>query len=330
MEGEEQLVVVQEVASRKADEWKQARDQIVQNLAQSHELIAHAIVFVRKGTIPRTSSNKVQRQACKAAFLNKQLHVLKEWRTQSIQSRKPRTPAPRERESAKDVAAKWLAAEIARRRNTKPTKADVHRPITQFGMDSLTAIELAHKLQTTFSLEVRMSDLFNDVTIAELIRRAKPVPAVDETNTAALPASLSFPLSHGQQALWLVQQMAPESTAYNIARAVRIRSAIDVEALRRSFQALVDLHPSLRVVFPVIEEQVVQQERRFARDGGVDGIPEGKREPGSAAGVHAGCSVQRADCAGGCYFGSPDAEGRLEEVASAISFPQLLSRPLPS
>src|SRR6266850_4109201 len=59
-------------------------------------------------------------------------------------------------------------------------------------------------------------------------------------------------------------------------------------------------------------------------------FPEGQREPARAARVHAGRGLQRADCAGGCCSGSPDGEDRPEEVACAISLPQLLSSPLPS
>ncbi|HEX8145432.1 MAG TPA: amino acid adenylation domain-containing protein [Pyrinomonadaceae bacterium] len=69
----------------------------------------------------------------------------------------------------------------------------------------------------------------------------------------------SYPLSHGQQALWFLYQIAPESAAYNVAFAARIRSDLDVAALRRSFQILVDRHPSLRSTFAMSNGKLVQQ-----------------------------------------------------------------------
>lgn len=57
------------------------------------------------------------------------------------------------------------------------------------------------------------------------------------------------PLSHGQRALWFVHQMDPSSTAYNVYLALRIISPLDIEALRRSFQAVVDRHAPLRSTF---------------------------------------------------------------------------------
>ncbi len=57
------------------------------------------------------------------------------------------------------------------------------------------------------------------------------------------------PLSHGQRALWLLHQMAPESAAYNVAFAARIRSALDVAALTRAFSGLTERHEMLRTTY---------------------------------------------------------------------------------
>ena len=64
--------------------------------------------------------------------------------------------------------------------------------------------------------------------------------------------SQSFqPLSYNQQGIWFLYQLAPESMVYNVNFAARIRSDLDISALRRSFQALVDRHPALRTTFSV-------------------------------------------------------------------------------
>src|SRR5215813_10269351 len=67
------------------------------------------------------------------------------------------------------------------------------------------------------------------------------------------------PLSHGQQALWFLYQLAPQSAAYNVSYAVRIVSDVDIPAFRRSFQALVDRHPSLRATYSMRDGKPVQQ-----------------------------------------------------------------------
>nr|APZ78679.1 nonribosomal peptide synthetase [Cystobacterineae bacterium] len=55
-----------------------------------------------------------------------------------------------------------------------------------------------------------------------------------------------FPLSSGQKALWLLQQQEPEGAAYNTPFALRIRSPIDVGALKRAFELVAARHPGLR------------------------------------------------------------------------------------
>jgi hypothetical protein len=72
--------------------------------------------------------------------------------------------------------------------------------------------------------------------------------------------SRSFqPLSYNQQGIWFLYQLAPESMVYNVNFAARIRSNVDIPALRRAFQALVDRHPALRTTFPVRSGQPAQQ-----------------------------------------------------------------------
>jgi hypothetical protein len=66
-------------------------------------------------------------------------------------------------------------------------------------------------------------------------------------------------LSYNQQGIWFLYQLAPESMVYNVNFAARIHSPVDIAALRRTFQALVDRHPALRTTFPVRSGKPVQQ-----------------------------------------------------------------------
>lgn len=68
-----------------------------------------------------------------------------------------------------------------------------------------------------------------------------------------------YPLSYGQQALWFLYQSAPKSSAYNTAFAVRIRSNVEVPALKSAFQKMVNRHPSLRTTFPMRDGEIVQE-----------------------------------------------------------------------
>lgn len=78
VDGEERLVVVQEVERT----WMRTLDvervvrAIRKAVVQQHELHVYAIALIKIGSIPKTSSGKIQRRACRAKFLEGTLDVL--------------------------------------------------------------------------------------------------------------------------------------------------------------------------------------------------------------------------------------------------------------
>jgi amino acid adenylation domain-containing protein len=58
------------------------------------------------------------------------------------------------------------------------------------------------------------------------------------------------PLSYAQQRLWVLQQLTPESAAYNMPLRVRLRGPCHTTALERSINEIVRRHEVLRSVFP--------------------------------------------------------------------------------
>lgn len=58
-----------------------------------------------------------------------------------------------------------------------------------------------------------------------------------------------YPLSYGQRALWLLTQLSPQSSAYTIHMALRIRSAIDPASWKKALLELMRRHPILCTTF---------------------------------------------------------------------------------
>ncbi|PMU83333.1 non-ribosomal peptide synthetase [Pseudomonas sp. GP01-A5] len=56
-------------------------------------------------------------------------------------------------------------------------------------------------------------------------------------------------LSYAQERQWFLWQLDPHSAAYHVPTALRLRGALDVPALQRSFDALLERHEVLRTVF---------------------------------------------------------------------------------
>jgi len=72
------------------------------------------------------------------------------------------------------------------------------------------------------------------------------------------PEPVMLPTSFAQELLWLMHTSAPESTAYNVPRTRRLVGALDAEALRRAFDALVARHEILRTTYAFHAEHAVQ------------------------------------------------------------------------
>ena len=66
------------------------------------------------------------------------------------------------------------------------------------------------------------------------------------------------PLSHGQKAIWFMQQLAPGSAANNVVVAARVRDEVDFATLSQCLLALAGRHPVLRTTYPVQEGLPVQ------------------------------------------------------------------------
>lgn len=95
--------------------------------------------------------------------------------------------------------------------------------------------------------------------------RADETPAADtiRPRQGGGPAPLSF----AQQRLWFLQSYAPEATAYNLTRTLRLRGALDGEALECAFRDLIARHAILRTYFEGCDgepRQIVLPEVAFA------------------------------------------------------------------
>jgi amino acid adenylation domain-containing protein len=73
-----------------------------------------------------------------------------------------------------------------------------------------------------------------------------------------VPRDGQLPLSFAQQRLWLLSQLQPESTAYNLPFVIRCEGPLAPGLLRRTLLEVVRRHEVLRTVFPVLGGQPVQ------------------------------------------------------------------------
>ena len=90
--GDERLVIVQEVERHYRNlDVDEVVGAIRQAVAEHHDLEIYAVLLLKTGSIPKTSSGKLQRQACRASFLDGSLEVVGAWTSNNVAEVKQET-----------------------------------------------------------------------------------------------------------------------------------------------------------------------------------------------------------------------------------------------
>ena len=263
--GEERLVVLHELDRHHDSDLTDVIGTIRQAVAEEFELQAYAVALLKPGSLPKTSSGKIQRHLCRASFLKDEFAALATWRAStepSVSKDDDELLATSIRVSPdQSLIEQWLIDALATRLHINPAEIDSHRPLVYYGVDSLLAVDLTHALETTLGVNLTVVDLLQSPSLADTAEQVFSLltapPA--ELRTPATVQQIDAPLSYGQRALWFLHELAPESAAYNIAAAARVHSQLDAGVLESSLQKLVERHPALRTTFPLVANAPVQR-----------------------------------------------------------------------
>ncbi len=93
--------------------------------------------------------------------------------------------------------------------------------------------------------------------LAVLLKR-QGVNLYGVTPIAVRETQVPSALSYAQQRQWIIWQLEPHSAAYNIPLALRLHGALNVEALRRSVEQLIERHETLRTTFEQQGDEALQ------------------------------------------------------------------------
>jgi 8-amino-7-oxononanoate synthase len=170
LNGRECLIVLTEVERTRHKDWSSVIQAIRSNVAREHELPPDVIALVRFGSMPKTSSGKIQRHACRAAFLEDSLPVIARWTAWSggeesfdkesviVESPAATTTSHAGPRSALDSLQREVNPQVAKvvmhhvrevaKERAKGMTIDSN--IVEMGMDSLERLQIAHSLEEAF------------------------------------------------------------------------------------------------------------------------------------------------------------------------------------
>lgn len=135
----------------------------------------------------------------------------------------------------------------------------------ELGGDSIAAMQVVSRLRDQFAVSIALDLMFDQMTIQRLARLIEDQLSDRETRAQAKvpgmnrqPRDQPLPVSHSQRRMWLVQEFAPGSTAYNVTFALRLRGPLDQAHLLAAWQTVWSRHEVFRTTFTTTSTGVRQ------------------------------------------------------------------------
>jgi acyl-CoA synthetase (AMP-forming)/AMP-acid ligase II/acyl carrier protein len=216
--GDARLVIVHEVRlDRLGVDCEEVATAVRQAVMEEHELDVYAVVLLKPGALPKTSSGKPQRRACRDQFLAGDLRQI----GQSI-----RQPAPagvsRDEHAAERLLAAMVSAErpawlpmlvsylrqlVAAAAGSDAGQVDARQPFAALGLDSLKMLQLKERVESELAVTIPLERFLDYPTPAEL---AVPLLADLERSIDAVWAEVDV-LTDEEAGVRLAQLTAEEN-----------------------------------------------------------------------------------------------------------------------
>ena len=149
-------------------------------VSENHELQVYAVLLLRPRSIPKTSSGKIQRHACKIGYLNGTLSVVNSnVITQQANEETDATEAFLDRGALSSLPTTerqtlisfFLQQLVAKSLKVSVSEVNPKKSLSTLGLDSLDTIELKLEIERNLKVSVPMDEALNELSVSELAEK---------------------------------------------------------------------------------------------------------------------------------------------------------------
>ncbi|MGL5833398.1 MAG: amino acid adenylation domain-containing protein, partial [Waterburya sp.] len=256
-ENEEGLVIVQELEFRAKPNLDSVITAIRQAVTEAHEIEVYGVVLIKPGSIPKTSSGKIQRQATRSRWLASELSIVASnfFETQEdseiarkLTRKKLLQQSPQQ---AQFLLESYLQTSIARILKRSSQAIELTSPLTGLGLDSLKVFELINQVEADLGVNIAIADLFSGLNTrslsSEILAQLEISNATESISLKRITTNNNIhPVAFAQARLWFLDRLKTGNPAYNISFAVRITGRLEVERLEDCINQVISRQEILR------------------------------------------------------------------------------------
>ncbi|MEV0505496.1 beta-ketoacyl synthase N-terminal-like domain-containing protein, partial [Streptomyces spectabilis] len=293
VDGAEQLVVAYEIDGRRAGNAPELLARLRTAIAEEHEVAPHAVLLLKRSTVPKTTSGKIQRQACRRDFLGLGLKV--------VAASVARDTRPKGRGELRDQPRRTRGQQTAQHIiETFPDHVtDTEREFAEVGLDYPQLLDVVRTLEERYDTVLPVGELLARPrvgTLVELLAPAGPPGGAwaSDTVEAWLTARIAERLGLAATAVDPTKPLA--SLGLDSKQAVAVLAELGARTGREIPASVVFDHPTIRA----IAAHLATTRGTAPADGAA---PEDRDAPEPVAVVGIGCRFPGAP--------DPDSFGRL-------------------
>ncbi|QCT04337.1 amino acid adenylation domain-containing protein [Paenibacillus algicola] len=137
-------------------------------------------------------------------------------------------------------------------------RVGVHDHFFELGGHSLSAMSLLSRMKSKLGREWTLAELFDLPTIAGLTSQQTEEAAPSLAPIPAAAERAYYPLSPAQKRLYVLHELEPESTRYNMPLMLELSGTLDLDRFTHAWEQLVERHESLRTSFRMVNNEPFQ------------------------------------------------------------------------